>query len=297
MPHPWNDLHDATYRGKTFEFFEVTDEGGHALTLHEFADRPGAAVEDSGRRALRISIVAVFHGDGYLEKLLAFKHALEEQGSAELVHPFHGSIHVAVDSFSLQHRAEEDFSTVPVTFVEDSTEDVSFWGLTVTRPGSPISPAAAEARLTQAMSTVETQRQALLGTPSSSTAAVARFRDWISSARQTVETTEAEIETRLRAAHEAIAGELREVATGPAEVAPLLDALHGLAAQATDLASVALARFPAIQEMTLTGEVSVHELASRLYGDAARVDDLLRLNDLPEPLFIRRGTVLRVHAR
>jgi prophage DNA circulation protein len=48
---------------------------------------------------------------------------------------------------------------------------------------------------------------------------------------------------------------------------------------------------------TTTGPTSVYELANKLYGDMDRVDEILRRNSLPNPLFIRPGSVLRVLER
>lgn len=63
------------------------------------------------------------------------------------------------------------------------------------------------------------------------------------------------------------------------------------------LAEQAVARAVPTVELTLTGEVSVYELAAGLYRDASRVDDVLRRNSVRDPHAIRVGTVLRVAVR
>lgn len=60
------------------------------------------------------------------------------------------------------------------------------------------------------------------------------------------------------------------------------------------LGDAAVARQGRVVEHTVKSTTSVFELAARLYGDRDRVDEILRRNPLPSPLFIRPGTVLRL---
>lgn len=63
------------------------------------------------------------------------------------------------------------------------------------------------------------------------------------------------------------------------------------------IGDAAIARQGRIVIHTTKGMTSIYELASQLYGDPRRVDEILRRNPLPRPLFIPAGTVLRVLER
>lgn len=76
----------------------------------------------------------------------------------------------------------------------------------------------------------------------------------------------------------------------------ILRATSELAGAATQVAENNAARTPPIVPFIVPFDCSIYELASLLYGDAARTAEILRLNAVPKPCFVRKGTLLRMAA-
>lgn len=130
----WKDnLLDASFRGAGFEVLRTRDKGERALVEHEYPYRPGAEVEDMGRKARRISLTAVFNGPQYEAGLARLVAALEESGPGELVHPVFGSVTVRAASWDIPHEGEQpDYVEVALEFVEAGTDN-AFLGATGAR--------------------------------------------------------------------------------------------------------------------------------------------------------------------
>jgi len=293
MAHPFADLHPVTFKGHGFAIEGLDEANEHALKVWEYSDRPGGAVEDGARRPVRVTVNAVFAGEGFLEALKNFRTLLEETGSGEFVHPLYGlSLNAAVQRFDVHVSARDGYATVAIEFIEDSLDETTFWGLAVS------GPAAAAAALTQTMADLETQSQTILGTASQSTGAIATFRDYMTGALSALEETiDTDIEARLGVALAAAAAEAKTLGTRTAEVAPVLELVHLMAFQATELANIARSSKPPVREFEIRGAMSVHELAVQLYGDASRAAELEKLNQFANPLFLAAGDVVRVYAR
>lgn len=130
----WKDnLLDASFRGAGFEVLRTRDKGERALVEHEYPYRPGAEVEDMGRKARRINLTAVFNGPQYEAGLARLVAALEESGPGELVHPVFGSVTVRAASWDIPHEGEQpDYAEVALEFVEAGTDN-AFLGATGAR--------------------------------------------------------------------------------------------------------------------------------------------------------------------
>lgn len=74
----------------------------------------------------------------------------------------------------------------------------------------------------------------------------------------------------------------------------LLYSSERLIASVTDLAEVARRTAPPVIDYLVRDLMSVYEIAAELYGTTARAEEILVRNVVPDPLFIPRGTVLRV---
>ena len=125
----WNlTLQDASFRGVPFEVETVEDRGDNALVVHEYPYRPGAEVENMGRKARVIPVTALFWGVAYEAKLKALVAAFEKSEPGELIHPVFGSVTVAVRSWRIRHSAERhDYATVTFEAVE-AVADNPFFG-------------------------------------------------------------------------------------------------------------------------------------------------------------------------
>lgn len=90
---------------------------------------------------------------------------------------------------------------------------------------------------------------------------------------------------------------LRLPAMGAAASWPIRSALLRVVEAAGRVAERAVARAVPTAEITLSGDVSVYELAASLYKDTSRVTDILRRNSVRSPHVMRRGTRVRVAIR
>lgn len=113
------DLHDASFRGVQFECTSVNDAYKKALAIHQAPYSDDAEIEDMGIDPRKISIQAIYAGDDYLSWLDALEAALAETGSGELIHPVYGILEVQVDSWQVQHDAENmDACAISIEFVK-----------------------------------------------------------------------------------------------------------------------------------------------------------------------------------
>ena len=124
---PWATMLDASFRGVKFHVAGISDRGEKALAVHEYPYRPGAEVEDLGRRPRAVPVKAIFWGRNYVSEVSALIKAFEESGKGELVHPLFGTLQVCVKSWSIDHDAEKrDYAAVDFEFVEASLDNPFF---------------------------------------------------------------------------------------------------------------------------------------------------------------------------
>ena len=69
---------------------------------------------------------------------------------------------------------------------------------------------------------------------------------------------------------------------------------HQLIATVTNIGEAATAREGRIITRTLTGSLSIYDIARDVYGDVTRADEVLQRNPVLRPLFMPSGTVLRI---
>ncbi|MGE9986591.1 DNA circularization protein [Desulfovibrio sp. SGI.169] len=125
----WLTLLDASFRGVPFQVESISDKGEKSLAVHEYPYRPGAEVEDLGRKARVIPVKAVFWGLSYKSGVEALVRALERDGKGELVHPVFGSVEVCIRSWEVSHDAERvNYATVSFEAVEAGPDNPFFAG-------------------------------------------------------------------------------------------------------------------------------------------------------------------------
>ena len=105
------------------EFFVTDDQktGGRRVTAHEFADKDGAQVEDSGGRPHRHMINATVIGPDYQVALQQLEEVLDSPGPHILDHPKRGVIeglHLEGDYQTTQSRQQGGMATVTFTLVQ-----------------------------------------------------------------------------------------------------------------------------------------------------------------------------------
>jgi len=104
----WKDnLRQASFRGATFKVQSHNADVGRRVVIHEYPKRDVPYSEDMGLRARQYSVEAYVIGDDYFSKRDALMRACEAEGSAELVHPYLGTINVVCLSCSLRESSDE----------------------------------------------------------------------------------------------------------------------------------------------------------------------------------------------
>lgn len=114
-----NALRPASFRGCRFEVEAGSLSGGRRVQVHEYPQRDNPFTEDMGRSKREYSVSAFLIGPMARQQRDALLNALEEAGPGTLVHPFHGELRVAVQTFDCSWSKDEGgIFRVEMSFVE-----------------------------------------------------------------------------------------------------------------------------------------------------------------------------------
>jgi len=94
----------ASFKGAPFLMSDDRTEGGRKTVTHEFPNRDIREVEDLGKMQKKFSITGIIHDGkdgGYFARRDALISALESEGPGQLVHPFFGTLNVALTNYTL----------------------------------------------------------------------------------------------------------------------------------------------------------------------------------------------------
>lgn len=121
----WKEnLRPATFRGVPFKVEAHDAQGGRRTVKHEFPLRDTPYIEDMGRRAKEFSVDAYVVGDDYMEQRDELMRACDEAGSAELVHPYLGTLKVVCTGWTLREsKAEGRLARFALSFVESGEKE------------------------------------------------------------------------------------------------------------------------------------------------------------------------------
>jgi len=126
MSH-WRDkLLPASFRAVEFFIASAEDVMGRKTIVHEYPDRINPYVEDLGEVTRKITFNAYVLGKDYLDKRVALEKALAKKGAGTLIHPYYGSIYVALSTpITVAHSYESGgMSIFTLEFVRvDSPKD------------------------------------------------------------------------------------------------------------------------------------------------------------------------------
>lgn len=116
----WKEnLREASFRGIVFQVNSHGLDGGRRVVKHDFPMRDKGSTEDMGRKAKAFTVDAFVLGDDYMRERDALISACDEAGSAELVHPYLGTLKVNCEGYSLHESAEEGrLARFTLTFCE-----------------------------------------------------------------------------------------------------------------------------------------------------------------------------------
>jgi prophage DNA circulation protein len=93
----WRDqLQQASFRGVPFYTRTTSSQAGRRMALHEYPQRDLPYAEDLGRKARSFTIEGYVIGPNYMAARDALLAALEQPGAGTLVHPYRGTLNVAL---------------------------------------------------------------------------------------------------------------------------------------------------------------------------------------------------------
>lgn len=95
----------GSFRGLSFATEDQESVGGRRGVQHVFPGGEDPVWEDLGRQAKRFTLNCHITGPDYLPRANAFEDALEAVGAATLIHPWRGSMQVAVGNYSRRDSA------------------------------------------------------------------------------------------------------------------------------------------------------------------------------------------------
>lgn len=109
-----NLFKDSSWRGRVREgkgsfrgvpFFIIDDatlSGGRRVVRHEFPLRDDGETEDMGLKMRQYAFTAVVFGDDYFDKRDALVEAFEEEGGAELYHPYWDTQFIQIEAYTIR---------------------------------------------------------------------------------------------------------------------------------------------------------------------------------------------------
>ncbi len=113
----------ARFRNVPFHVDESERSGGRRTAKHEFPLRDEPYVEDLGRTSRDFRVNGYVLGDDYLARRNALIAALETAGPGELVHPYHGSVRVICEHFTVSESSRDGgIARFSIAFVQTAAQ-------------------------------------------------------------------------------------------------------------------------------------------------------------------------------
>jgi len=123
----WDNLYEASYKGVVFQVTGLNDELAKVIVKNEYPHRPGADLEDLGRRPRSGTLRGIFFDEDYPATFNALLAKIDEDGSGDFIHPIFGPMTASIEVARIRHSPDaENAATVDLNFIEDSTEPATF---------------------------------------------------------------------------------------------------------------------------------------------------------------------------
>jgi prophage DNA circulation protein len=303
-------LVECSFGGLRLDVLTTEDEAGRVLVTHQIPHREGSPVRDMGAepRTTRCKLIffQVDADDDPRERFYFFKAKVDEGATQTFVHPISGRYRAKVGAMTWSAAAEpRDVISVECTFHEDADVPATFEA----GGGSPTGAGLAEVEASAAdldASLVEVNDE--LGEdeePLTSTVgadAVAKVGGWQDASVDLDDPlTLRRVNLELVAMSNAISRETDRLAlaTHP-ERWPIARSLSNLHHNLRRAAVVFTEESPKTFEITVRAPTNVYTLAARTYpGDdpERRAEQLMQLNDIPNPARLEPGTRLKAYTR
>lgn len=116
----WREQYQSgKFRDAEFVTTDSSVSGGRRLAIHEYPNRDKPYPEDLGKKANQFNLSLFVIGDDYMGKRNRLQAALEAKGAGTLVHPYRGTMSVAVVTFRATETTRKGgMASFEVTFVE-----------------------------------------------------------------------------------------------------------------------------------------------------------------------------------
>ncbi|MCK8501744.1 DNA circularization protein [Myxococcus fulvus] len=116
----WRDkMGPASFRGVPFHVSSSDHSGGRRGETHEYPFRETAFREDLGRAVRTYSVDGYVLGPDYMAARDRLRAELETEGPGRLVHPYYGTLLVAVDKFSIRESTSDGgVASFSIDFIE-----------------------------------------------------------------------------------------------------------------------------------------------------------------------------------
>jgi prophage DNA circulation protein len=247
-------------------------------------------------------VLAIFIEDDYPDTLDKLIEKLENGGAPkDFVHPVFGTFKAACERFQVNHDIEEaaDSATMQIDFVEH-TADSS--GPKAVRNTTPARANAVRSAATEVLSALSAFQQA---TEIQNNSYVLEVEGAVNAAQGIADTLEADgdqmsaLDVQAQTNATLATVELA-VATGSdydsTEAYDLGAAVLAMAAAISDLANELIEAKPPLQEFTIGADTNLLSLVHALYGSSERADEVLQLNNIPDPSLVPAGFRLQAYA-
>lgn len=277
------------------------DRIGVRLAGHQYLKRNGAEQEPMGAEPGRFTMSLCFLGANWAKQYRALVASILADPRGEMVHPLLGNMKVAclgIDDANVTPGDEIDSINLRVSFVEDALDA----RLSETFPGPSVMAARVKSlalditsAIGQFAATALLAEQLVLAAINYASAARALFESG-SPADPSIEVLLDEVAIRTNSVSAALLVEAAADEETDATAYAPLQAIQQTYAACLGLAAALAASRPALIVYVVPKTTNVAALAASLYGGDAidRIDEILRLNRIPNPMLIRAGTRLQV---
>lgn len=103
----WRDkIRPARFRGVPFFIESAEQSGGRRTVVHEYPLKDEPFAEDMGRKARSFTIEGYVIGENYFDARDALLFQLEQPGTGELDHPYHGKRRVVVSGYRVRETTD-----------------------------------------------------------------------------------------------------------------------------------------------------------------------------------------------
>jgi prophage DNA circulation protein len=306
----WADIIQyASFRNRSFEFLSSRDDFGNEHDAQELYARNGARHQFRNAAPRRISCTVPIIEEDYPDKMFDLLEALPG-GPAELIHPIFGAMQAVALTWTVTHDPEDgvDCATIQIEFQEDIGDK------TVTRTQSTVAARTGLVRYQAELARdaaanyrgwVEALEMAGLIASivaSGPDAVDLAINDAIACAELLEEMREdysvLEIQTRINATLGKIQSVIDRAADFESvEQYELSVNLTGIANALERLGDELANQKPPLVTFKVENDTPLVQWVFDTYGDPERIDEVMALNTISDPLRIAAGAELKGYAR